>query len=275
MLRGLSNASASASDKLIEQYNQLVEMCQPETAVALIKSQLASKKIAMPQTPPGDVDKQILQALGWNKGKNTLLFNAKLEVKTSTPTANGLFSKFCYHDGIFSHFMFGQCQTEYSCMLNWIIIFAFRMVIHDPVKYKYENIVELIQNLHKTLFADIFRGSGDFIGRFVSEDKNTTFYVDRVNKIMSMQIFDDVTLGSLVLGIKEEIQKMSKTVSIDRRVHTIKKRINVGGKEARTGRGTVGMTRKRSQNPVGVGGGMTRKHKIYTISLNKTRRTNT
>jgi hypothetical protein len=269
MLRGLAHTSASGTDKLIEQYNQLVDMCQPETALALIKSQLASKKIAMPQTPPNvvdDMDKQILQALGWNNGKNTLLFNAKLEVKTATPTANGLFSKFCYHERIFSDFMFKQCQTDYSCMLNWIIIFAFRLVTHKPEKYKDENIVELIQNLHKTLFVDIFRGSGDFVSRFVSGDKNMTFYVESVNKVMSMQVFDDVTLGPLVLGIKEEIKNMSETRKIDSRVHTIKNRI---------GKDTVGMTRKRSQTPVGVRGGMTRKHKIYTISLNKTRRTKT
>ena len=263
MLRGLAQTSVSATDKLIKEYDQLVAMCRPETAVALIKKQLASKNIALPQTPESAVDKHILQTLGWDKGENKLLFNAKLELKTKTPTANGLFSKFCYHEGSFSRFMFKQCQTDYMCMLNWIIIFAFRLLTHEPDKFTDENIVELIQNLHKTLFGDIFRGSADFVSRFVSDEKNTTFYVNRVNKVMSEQIFDDVTLAPLVLGIKKQIQDMSETIDIDKRVRMTKRNIRGGMRDI--------VTRKRHVEK----NTRTRKHKIVTISLNKTRRTKT
>jgi hypothetical protein len=99
----------------------------------------------------------------------------------------------------------------------------------DPKKYSDELIIELIQNLHTTLFGDIFAGSSYFVGLFVSENKNITFYADSVKKLMSSQIFNDVTLQPLVLGIKIEIQKNSKTViEIDQRLHKTN-RLNVGG----------------------------------------------
>jgi len=145
-------------------------------------------------------------------------------------------------------------------MLNWIIIFAFRLLTHQP-DFTDENIVELIQNLHKTLFGDIFRGD-DFVGRFVSDKKDTTFYVESVKKLMGNYIFDDVTLAPLVLGIKEEIQTMPEPA--------------IGGRIRNTTVGRTGgmrdiVTRKRHVEK----NIRTRKHKIVTISLNRTRRTKT
>jgi len=261
MLRGL----ATTTDKLIKEYDQLVAMCRPETAVALIKAQLELKNIAMPKEPLSKVkatNNRIREVLGWSNSKNTLLYDVNLVRKTATPTANGLFSKFCYHKGKFSVFMSRGCPGDYSCMLNWIIIFAFRLLTHQPDTFTGENIVELIQNLHKTIFVDIFRGSADFVGRFVSDEKNTTFYVDRVNKVMSEQIFDDVTLAPLVLGIKEEIQKMPEP-AIDGRVGKTTVRLGGGMRDI--------VTRKRHVEK----NTRTRKHKIVTISLNRTRRTKT
>lgn len=220
-------------EKLIEKYDQMVELCRPKTAVALIKKQLLSKKIAFPQTPPSAVaaiDKQILEALGWDKGENRILYNAKLELKTKTPTVSGLFSTFCFHERKFARFMFQRCQTDYICILNWTIILAFRLVKKEPEKYTDENIVELIQNLHKTLFGDIFAGSSYFVSLFVSESKNTTFYADKVKDMMSSQIFDDVTLQPLVLGIKREIQAISETTAIDLRVRNTSVQLRGGMK---------------------------------------------
>jgi hypothetical protein len=253
---------------IIEKYNQMVELCRPDTALALIKAQLASKKIALPQTPPSAIaaiDKQILEALGWDKSENTLLFNAKIDVtKNERPAVVGLFSMFCYHDRKFARFMFQRCQTDYGCMLNWIIILAFRLMKKDPEKYSDERMVELIQNLHKTLFGDIFAGSSYFVSLFVSESKNTTFYADSVKKLMSSQIFNDVTLQPLVIGIKEEIQSMSEITAIDSRVR----------KTSRNGGGMKDVvTRKHRHDREDVKN--TRKHKIVTISFHKTRRTKT
>lgn len=138
-------------------------------------------------------------------------------------------------------------------MLNWIIIFAFRLMKKYPEKYSDERIVELIQNLHKTLFGDIFAGSSYFVSLFVSKSNNTTFYADSVKRLISSQIVDDVTLQPLVIGIKLEIQENSKTViPIDRRLHKTNRRFNGGMKDV-----------------------VTRKHNIYRTSLHKTRRTRT
>ena len=274
MLRGLAQTSVSAmkttTDKLIEEYDQMVTMCRPETAVALIKAQLESKNIDLPKEPLSKVkatDKRIRETLGWNNNnENTLLYDVNLVRKTATPTANGVFSKFCYHKGKFSVFMSRGCPGDYSCMLNWIIIFAFRLLTREPEKYKDENIVELIQNLHKTLFGDIFAGSSYFVGLFVSDEKNTTFYAESVKKLLSSDILNDNTLGPLVLGIKEEIQKMPEP-AIDSRVRKTTERLRGGMRDI--------VTRKHRDNRVEDTAKYTRKHKIVTISLNKTRRTKT
>jgi hypothetical protein len=274
MLRGLTQRSVSAmkttTDELIKEYDQLVAMCRPETAVALIKAQLESKNIDLPKEPLSKVkatDKRIRETLGWNNNnENTLLYDVNLVRKTATPTANGVFSKFCYHKGKFSVFMSRGCPGDYSCMLNWIIIFAFRLLTREPEKYKDENIVELIQNLHKTLFGDIFAGSSYFVGLFVSDEKNTTFYAESVKKLLSSDILNDNTLGPLVLGIKEEIQKMPEP-AIDSRVRKTTERLRGGMRDI--------VTRKHRDNRVEDTAKYTRKHKIVTISLNKTRRTKT
>jgi hypothetical protein len=237
--------------------------------LALIKAQLASNNIALPKEPPNAeaVDKQILQALGWNNNENRLLYDPDLVRKTATPTANGLFSKFCYHKGKFSVFMSRGCPGDYSCMLNWVIIFAFRLLTHEPEKYKDKQIVELIKNLHKTIFGDIFARSGNFVGRFVSNDRNTTFYAESVIKLMSSEIFGDVTLIPLVLGIKEEIQKMPEP-AIDSRVRkTTRLRGLRGGM-----RDIITRKHRHERERVEETTKHTRKHKIYTLCLNKTRR---
>jgi hypothetical protein len=251
---------------IIEKYNQMVELCRPDTALALIKAQLASKKIALPQTPPSAIaaiDKQILEALGWDKSENTLLFNAKIYVtKNERPAVVGLFSMFCYHERKFAHFMFPQCQTDYSCMLNWIIIIAVRLVNEEPEKYTNEQIIELIQNLHKTLFGDIFAGSSYFVSMFVSEPKNTTFYAESVKKLMSSEIFNYVTLQPFVIGIKEKIQAMSETKMIDPRLRKTN-RLNGGTMDVGGMRDNV--TRKHRHDH----------HDVKNTRKYKTRRTKT
>ena len=273
VIRNMLSGITQTPDKLIKEYDQIVEMCQAETALALIKSQLKSKNIALSEEPQKAKaeDRQILQALGWNNNENRLLYDTNLVRKTAIPTANGLFSKFCYHKGKFAVFMSRHCQKDYSCMLNWIIINAFRLVKNEPTKYSDKQIVELITNIHKTIFGDIFAGSGDFVGRFVSNDKNTTFYAESVKKLLSSDILNDTTLGPLVFGIKEEIQKLPEP-AIDSRVRRTTVKLGVGGMRNIVTRKhrdfRVEDTEKHTVKN-------TRKHKIYTISLNKTRRTKT
>ena len=153
-------------------------------------------------------------------------------------------------------------------MLNWVIIFAFRLLTHEPDKYTDENIVKLIQNLHKTLLGDNFSSivNGIAEGLFVSDDKKKTFYAESVKKLMSSMIFAHENLGPLVLGIKEEIHKMPEP-AFDSRVHKTTVRIGGGMRDI--------VTRKHRHNRVEETAKHTRKHKIFTISLNKTRRTKT
>ena len=268
VIRDMLGGLTQKSNELITKYDQMVEMCQPQTALALIKSQLKLKNIPLSEEPQKAkaADKQILQALGWNNNENRLLYDTNLVRKTAIPTANGLFSKFCYHKGKFAVFMSRHCQRDYSCMLNWIIIIAFRLVKNNPKKYSDEQIVELIKNLHKTLLEDILSGSGDFVRMFVSNDKNTTFYAESVKKLMSSYILNDNTLGPLVLGIKEEIQKLPEA-AIDSRVRKTTVRLGGGMRDT--------VTRKHRDFRVEETAKHTRKHKIFTISLNKTRRTKT
>ena len=84
---------------------------------------------------------------------------------------------------------------------------------------------------------------------------------------MSSDIFGDVTLQPLVIGIKREIQEMSETREINMKLHKTT-RIGVGGMKDV-------VTRKNRDFRVEDTAKHTRKHKIVTISLNKTRRTKT
>jgi hypothetical protein len=120
----LSGITRGSDDNLIKNYDEIVQMCMSDTAVALIKSRLESKKQDVPQNP--GINKEIRKRLGWEYQENKLLYDVNLVRKTATPTANGLFSKFCYHKGNFSVFMSRHCQKDYICMLNWVIIIGKR-----------------------------------------------------------------------------------------------------------------------------------------------------
>ena len=172
-------------------------------------------------------------------------------------------------------------------MLNWVIIIAFRLVRDYPGKYSNEQIVKLIENIHNTLVGEIFRRSGDLVNRtFMSDDIDPdAHYITKVKEWMMSKIFDDFALRDIVPGIKEELQKLpehqigmtevtktdvkSQKITSNRKISkTTQKgfrRIGGGVKENN-------VTRKHQHDRVEETTKHTRKHKIYTLCLNKTRR---
>jgi len=282
IIRNMLSGITQNPNNLIKKYDEIVQMCSPDTAVSLVKSLLESKKQEVPKNP--GIDKQIRKRLGWENNENKLLYDVNLVRRTATPTANGLFSKFCFHTGKFSVFMSRHCQKDYICMLNWVIIIAFRLVRDEPGKYSNERTIELIENIHKTLVGEIFHGSGDLANRmFLSSDTDPALYSMKVKEWMVNEIFDDVSLRELVIGIKKEIQKLPEPdISIiepknpevipqkpDPRIHkTTQKGYRGGiGKENKVTR-----KHRHERERVEETTKHTRKHKIYTLCLNKTRR---
>jgi len=179
-----------------------------------------------------------------------------------------------------------HCQSDYICMLNWVIIIAFRLVRDEPGKYSNEKIVKLIENIHKTLVGEIFHGSGDLANRtFLSDDIDPLWYSKKVKELMMNKIFDDFALRDIVSGIKEELQKlpepqigmMTEVTNTDVKSQKITPNSKIRkttvdlGRSKRDKRGG-NITRKHHHDRVEETTKHTRKHKIYTLFLNKTRR---
>jgi hypothetical protein len=168
-------------------------------------------------------------------------------------------------------------------MLNWVIIIAFRLVRDEPSKYSNEGIIKLIKNIHEILF----HGSGDLVNKmFLSSDIDPAFYNKKVKELIMSKIFDDVSLHELVLGIKEEIQKLPvpengimeptnpQEVTPKKTYPNIRnttqkdfRKIGGNGKE-----NNVTQKHRHERNRVEETTKHTRKNKIYTLCLNKTRK---
>jgi hypothetical protein len=171
-------------------------------------------------------------------------------------------------------------------MLDWVIIIAFRLVRDYPGKYSNEQIVKLIENIHETLVGEIFHGSGDLANRtFLSDDIDPdAHYITKVKEWMMSKIFDDFALPDIVPGIKEELQKlpehqigMTEVTNTDVKPQTTSNP-KIGKTTQKGFRGIGGgvkennVTRKHKHDRVEETTKHTRKHKIYTLCLNKTRR---
>ena len=197
LIRSLDPKIVHDNAKTIEQYEQLVKMCDKTTAVELIKQLLLSNSISINNL----TDERILEILGWNKNTNELLYRNN---------GQGLFSLFCFDDKRnFSPAFIHHCEKNYVCMLNWVLILAFRLRIRDPAKYTDAAIEELIKNMHKALYRFITPES--MAKNFTRLDANPNFYTDMSKKNMNTDIFNDVTLTPLVTGIKAQVPQIPDT----------------------------------------------------------------
>jgi hypothetical protein len=172
-------------------------MCDKTTAVVLIKKLLLSKSISINNL----TDERILEILGWNKNTNELLYRNN---------GQGLFSFFCFDDKrnfspAFSH----HCEKNYVCMLNWVLILAFRLRIREPIKYTDAAIKELIKNMNHALYG--FFKTESMAKNFTRLDGNPNFYTEMSKKNMNTDIFNDVTLTPLVTGIKAQVPQIPDT----------------------------------------------------------------
>ena len=197
LIRSLDPKIVPDNAKTIEQYEQLVKMCDKTTAVVLIKKLLLSKSISINNL----TDERILEILGWNKNTNELLYRNN---------GQGLFSFFCFDDKrnfspAFSH----HCEKNYVCMLNWVLILAFRLRIREPIKYTDAAIKELIKNMNHALYG--FFKTESMAKNFTRLDGNPNFYTEMSKKNMNTDIFNDVTLTPLVTGIKAQVPQIPDT----------------------------------------------------------------
>lgn len=241
---------------IIQQYEQLVFMCQRKTALELIKPLLKPEK---DEIVPSDRD--ILTTLGWNGSENELLYDKIVFV-------NGLFSFFCFDKGEFAAAFSRHCGKNYACMLNWVLIASFRLRIRNPANYTDTAIIELIKNMHNALYGFLLKGSiaKNFTKR---TDGNADFYIRGAKDAMKSKIFYDVTLASLVGAIKVEVGKIPEpndTLStyFPRKLSgqtTVKSGVGGGGHKS------IKLTRKRHHRKI---------HKIaHTIKVTKNPTTNT
>ena len=245
---------------IIKEYEELVMMCQRKTALELIKPLLKPLlKSEKDEILPSDRD--ILTMLGWNGSENELLYDKIVFV-------NGLFSFFCFDKGKFASAVFAHCGKNYACMLNWVLIVAFRLRIRDPAKYTDAVIIELIKNMHYTLYGFLLKGS--IATNFIRKtDGNADFYIRGAKDAMKSKIFSDVTLGSLVDAIKGEVQKIPEPADT---LSTYFPRKSSGQTTVKSGGGggghkSIKLTRKRHHRKI---------HKIaHTIKVAKNPTTNT
>jgi hypothetical protein len=197
LIRSLDPKIVPDKAKTNERYEQLVKMCDKTTAVVLIKQLLLSKTIPIEKL----TDERILEILGWNKNTNELLYRHN---------GQGLFSFFCFDDKrnfspAFSH----HCEKNYVCMLNWVLILAFRLRIREPNTYTDAAIEELIKNMHKALYGFVTPES--MAKNFTRLDADPNFYTEMSKKNMNTDIFNDVTLTPLVTGIKAQVPQIPDT----------------------------------------------------------------
>ena len=148
----------------------------------------------------------------------------------------GLFSLFCFDSGSFSPAFSRHCGENYVCMLNWVLILAFRLRIRDPAKYTDAAIEELIKNMHKALYGFVTPES--MADNFTRPDANPNFYTDMSKKIMISKVMFDQTLKQLRHGIKGQVKqipdtKNPKTTTLDpedqNNTPNTTRRLRVGG----------------------------------------------
>jgi hypothetical protein len=246
---------------IIQQYEQLVFMCQRKTALELIKPLLKPEK---DEIVPSDRD--ILTTLGWNGSENELLYDINKRRQGQIVFVNGLFSFFCFDKGEFAAAFSRHCGKNYACMLNWVLIVAFRLRIRDPANYTDTAIIELIKNMHYTLYGFLLKGSiaKNFTKR---TDGNADFYIRGAKDAMKSGIFYDVTLASLVGAIKVEVNKIPEPNDT---LSTYFPRKSSGQTTVKSGGGdhkTNKLTRKRHHRKI---------HKIaHTIKVTKNPTTTT
>ena len=199
LIRSLNIPSKAETTK---QYEELVKMCDKTTAVELIKQLLLSNSIRgkKPTDERMPTDERILEILGWNKNTNKLLYRNN---------GQGLFSLFCFDSGSFSPAFSRHCGENYVCMLNWVLILAFRLRIRDPAKYTDAAIEELIKNMHHALYG-LFE-TGSMADNFTRIDANPNFYTDMSKKIMISKVMFDQTLKQLRRGIKAQVKQIPET----------------------------------------------------------------
>ena len=197
LIRSLDPKIVPDNAKTVELYEELVKMCDKPTAVEVIKQLLLSKSISIEKL----TDERILEILGWNKNTNELLYRHN---------GQGLFSFFCFDDKRnFSPAFIHHCEKNYVCMLNWVLILAFRLRIREPIKYTDAAIKELIKNMHKALYGFVTPVS--MATNFTRLDAAPKFYTDMSKKNMNTDIFNDVTLTPLVTGIKAQVPQIPDT----------------------------------------------------------------
>ena len=197
----IRNLKVKPVEDVIKNYEELVMMCDKTTALNLIRSLLKPK--------PGEKipsDKDLHETLGWYNNTNVLLYHDKSDNDKSDNergqggVVQGLFSFFCNRSAAFSR----HCAKNYVCMLNWILILAFRLRISNSTKYTDAAIIELIKNMHYELYGFLLKGyiAENFTTR---TDGNANFYIEGAKKAMQDRIFSDGTVMILVSGIKLEV----------------------------------------------------------------------
>jgi uncharacterized protein (TIGR02452 family) len=239
--------------KTIERYEQLVKMCDKTTALELIKQLLLSKSIhgKKPIDERMPTDERILEILGWNKNTNKLLYRNN---------GQGLFSLFCFDSGSFSQAFSSHCGENYVCMLNWVLILAFRLRIRDPATYTDVLIEELINNMHNALYGFVTPVS--MADNFTRLDADPKFYTDMSKKIMIGKVMFDSTLKPLRRGIKAQVReipvtKNPKTPTLDPEVqnntlrnNNTRRTVKIGGLRANSKNSTRKLHRHDRVRPM-------------------------
>jgi hypothetical protein len=198
-------------------------MCDRKTALELIRPLL---KLEQDEIVPSD--KELLTTLGWNGSENVLLYDINKIRQGVRVFVQGLFSFFCFNNGDFSVAFSRHCGRNYVCMLNWVIIVAFRLRARDPVTYTDAAIIELIKNMRYALYG--FLQTGSIIDNFTRKtDGNANFYIDGTKKAMTGGIFYDGTLKVLVDGIKGEVGKIPEPEDTFTTYLPKKKTVKIGG----------------------------------------------
>jgi hypothetical protein len=206
LIMNLDATTEDARTSIIKKYEDLVMMCDKTTALKLIKPRLNPK-----EGEKAPSDEKLLTMLGWNGTVNELLYDINKRIKGGIVFVQGLFSFFCFYNGNFSIGFSRHCGRNYVCMLNWVIIVAFRLKIRDPARYTDALIIELIEKMHHALLLEN-SNVGNFIKNTVG---NTEVYVTDSKTFMKDYIFDYGDLKVLVEGIKSEIQKIPEPSSSD------------------------------------------------------------
>jgi hypothetical protein len=205
LIMNLNAKTEDAQTSIIKKYEDLVMMCDKITALELIKPLLKPKQ---GETIPSDT--KLLTMLGWNGNDNELLYDINKRRKGGGGVfIQGLFSFFCFDNDKFSVGFSRHCGKNYMCMLNWVIIVAFRLKMRDPDIYTDALIIKLIENMHHALWLkdtnldNFTKKTGDNAGLYIVGAKTS----------MNNGIFNYGDLRVLVKGIKGEVQKIPEPSS--------------------------------------------------------------